>query len=515
MTEPQSEVSGTKWIRTERSMVGDAESVLNDLDGSPFALLHQMLLHVFAIAIAAVSLIHLSIGVELTGLAGAVAVLILTGVLVEVSLLGIERRLMSERHQTRALWERQRDELRELATKDELTQLQNRRYYYERMGNELSAATSLKHGVSLLLLDVDDLKSINEAFGHQVGDAVLRKFALVLNECSNGSHIPIRLGGDEFAVIMPGADRRTADALAWSIWETLADAPIHETDYASIYLGVSIGTSGYPWGGTNLEEITHWADTKLYANKLERKGIANLRDGQSENNLAAVVVDVLSAALDVRDRMTHRHGRRVARTAAAVARAMNLPNDMVLEIEYTAGLHDIGKVGVADSILRKAGALDEEEWREMRRHSEMGYDILNGIDFFKGAAEIVYAHHERYDGCGYPRGLAGEDVPLGARVFAVVDSYDAMTSCRLYRDVMPRQAALREIANNSGTQFDPNVVEAFIKVISLSPDGFYEEGVEDVGLRLKPSAQYDESESASVGDSDACDALVRRYSANA
>jgi HD-GYP domain-containing protein (c-di-GMP phosphodiesterase class II) len=325
----------------------------------------------------------------------------------------------------------------------------------------------------------------------------------LLDDVSGGSQIPIRLGGDEFAVIMPGADRRAADALAWRIWETLADAPIHETDYASIYLGVSIGTSGYPWGGSNLEEITHWADTKLYANKLERKGVANLRDGQSENTLAAVVVEVLSGALDVRDRMTHHHGRRVARTAAAVARAMSVSGDTVLEIEYAASLHDIGMVGVADSILRKAGALDEDEWREMRRHSEMGYEILRGIDFFKGAADIVYAHHERYDGTGYPRALAGDDIPLGARVFAVVDSYDAMTSRRLYRDAMSREAALREIANNSGTQFDPSVVEAFLKVIRLSPDGFYEEDVEDVGLRLKRPTRYEESEPVSATDSDA------------
>ena len=125
------------------------------------------------------------------------------------------------------------------------------------------------------------------------------------------------------------------------------------------------------------------------------------------------------------------------------------------EIEYAAALHDIGKIGVADSILRKAASLDEDEWKEMRRHSELGYEILKGIDFFQNAAEIVYAHHEHYDGTGYPRGLVGDEIPLGARVFAVVDAYDAMTSRRPYRDAMPREDALIEIASHSGHAVRP------------------------------------------------------------
>ena len=148
---------------------------------------------------------------------------------------------------------------------------------------------------------------------------------------------------------------------------------------------------------------------------------------------------MLSTALDVRDKMTHRHARRVARTAAAVARAMHLSIEEVSEIEYAAALHDIGKIGVADSILRKAASLDSDEWKEMRRHSELGYQILKGIDFFQNAAEIVYAHHEHFDGTGYPRGLVRDEIPLGARVFAVVDAYDAMTSRRPYRDAMVRE----------------------------------------------------------------------------
>jgi putative nucleotidyltransferase with HDIG domain len=218
----------------------------------------------------------------------------------------------------------------------------------------------------------------------------------------------------------------------------------------------------------------------MYANKLARKGVTGARGDMRENKLAGAVVEVLSTALDIRDKMTHRHARRVARTAAAVARGMHLSNAQVSEIEYAASLHDIGKIGVADNILRKSAPLDDNEWMEMRRHSELGYQILKGIDFFKDAADIVYAHHEHYDGSGYPRRLVRDEIPLGARVFAVVDAYDAMTSRRPYRDAMTRERALREIAHNAGTQFDPDVVDTFLTVVRMSPDGFYEESEHDV-----------------------------------
>jgi diguanylate cyclase len=404
-------------------------------------------------------------------LSAYVAFLGLAGLVVEFTLYRTERRLSEETQEARERYQEQRD----VATRDELTQLQNRRFYYERLSAELERADSQKRPLSILMLDVDDLKAINDEFGHLVGDVVLRNFARILNSSSDERFVTARLGGDEFAVIMPGADRREAEAFGLRLWQRMADAPIFETEHASIYLGVSIGSSGYPWGGSTVEEITHWADTKLYANKLERKGFKQGRTTGSDHRLAATVVEVLSTALDVRDKMTHRHARRVARTAAAVARAMHLPADEVSEIEYAAALHDIGKIGVADSILRKAASLDGDEWKEMRRHSELGYQILKSIDFFRNAAEIVYAHHEHFDGTGYPRGLVGEEIPLGARVFAVVDAYDAMTSRRPYRDAMARDAALIEIAGHSGTQFDRKVVQAFLRVIRQSPDGFYEE----------------------------------------
>jgi len=393
----------------------------------------------------------------------------------EVLLRWMQRRVERERMRSTEMFLERQAKLQDIASRDDLTQLQNRRVFYGRLQEELETAERTRRQLSVIMIDVDDLKAINDEFGHQVGDVILRQFGRALNRTAGPKAVTARLGGDEFAVIMPNADRREADQMAWKIWDQLNAAPLWENGHASIYLGVSIGVGGYPWGGTDLEEVIHWADAKLYANKLERKGFDRGKRGAGDNRLSSAVVEVLSTALDIRDNMTHRHARRVARMAAGVAKEMGLSEQQVLEIEYAAALHDIGKIGVADSILRKAAPLDAGEWKDMRRHSELGYEILNGIDFLRDAAEIVWAHHERYDGEGYPRGLAGEEIPLGARVFGVVDAYDAMTSRRPYRQAISRDQACIEIERNSGTQFDPAVVEAFLLLVRRSPEGMYEE----------------------------------------
>jgi len=420
--------------------------------------------------------------------AGAAAVVVGVGVALELHLAGVHHVLRRATASMQQLWQERQSQLQEIAAIDDLTQLQNRRFFYQHLQREVDAAARTKKPLSILIIDVDDLKAINDEFGHQVGDSVLRAFGRTLNAQAGEQNVTARLGGDEFAVVMPGGDRRDADALAWSIWDELSRTAICETDHASIFLGVSIGTGGYPWGGNDLDEIIHWADAKMYANKLERKGFKQATNGRKDMRLISAVVDVLSTALDIRDKMTHRHAQRVARMSAFMAREMHLSGDEVLQIEYAAALHDIGKIGVADFILRKPSALDVDEWREMRRHSELGYQILSGIDFLRQAAEIVYSHHEKFDGTGYPRGLAGEEIALGARVFAVVDAYDAMTSRRPYRDPLAREAALEEIARNAGAQFDPEVVRTFLRMVLRNPDGFRDEG-DEFGFHVVSSSK--------------------------
>jgi HD-GYP domain-containing protein (c-di-GMP phosphodiesterase class II) len=174
------------------------------------------------------------------------------------------------------------------------------------------------------------------------------------------------------------------------------------------------------------------------------------------------IVAVLCAALDLRDNVTHGHAQRVSEIASVVAWQMGLRKEDVRRIEKAAILHDIGKIGVADAVLGKPGPLTENEWGEMKRHPELGYRMLQGIDYLRDAAEVVYAHHERYDGSGYPRGLKGDEIPTGARIFAVVDAYEAMTSHRPYRKALPHRQAIEEIVRNANSQFDPEVVRAFL-----------------------------------------------------
>jgi len=174
----------------------------------------------------------------------------------------------------------------------------------------------------------------------------------------------------------------------------------------------------------------------------------------------------LSAALDARDSETGGHSERVADLTLAIATEMGFEKDTDewRNISWGALLHDVGKIAVPDSILRKPGALTDDEWQTMRSHPAAGYEILLKIDFLKTANQIVLTHHERYDGGGYPRGLAGEEIPLGARIFTIADAFDAMTSDRSYRTAMPAEEALAEILRNSGTQFDPTAVRAFLSV---------------------------------------------------
>jgi diguanylate cyclase (GGDEF)-like protein len=435
------------------------------------------------VAAAAVAGVSTALGASPAVAGTGVAAVFMLGFVSLIALWRAENRMKREQRRMQNLWLSRRAELQDLAGRDELTALQNRRFFYEKMEQELELAVRFKRPLSILMIDVDDLKLINDEFGHQVGDVVLRQFGRVLNESAIEPNITARLGGDEFAVIMPGCDRKDADKLAWTIWDALAKEPICETEHASIFLGVSVGTGGYPWGGNTLDEIVHWADTKLYANKLERKGLKSQRDNRDDKQLVGAVVDVLSSALDIRDKMTHRHARRVARMSAFVAREMNLREDQVLQIEHAAALHDIGKIGVADRILHKSEPLDVDEWHEMKRHSELGYKILSGIDFLEESAEIVYSHHERWDGLGYPRGLKAEEVHLGARVFAVVDAYDAMTSRRPYREAMSQEDAIEEIARHSGTQFDPDVVDAFMRMVRNNPDGLRDD-TDEYGPRV-------------------------------
>ncbi|MEW6366592.1 MAG: HD domain-containing phosphohydrolase [Acidobacteriota bacterium] len=175
-------------------------------------------------------------------------------------------------------------------------------------------------------------------------------------------------------------------------------------------------------------------------------------------------LEALGAALDTRDVETQSHSRRVAGYTVALAFKLGLPRQQVIDIERGALLHDVGKIGVPDAIFLKPGPLSEEEWQIMRSHAELGYRMIRNIEFLREASLIVYSHHERYDGLGYPRGLMRDEIPIGARIFAVADTLDAMTSDRVYRNRQSFDSVRAEIRKYSGTQFDPKVVDSFLQI---------------------------------------------------
>ncbi len=232
------------------------------------------------------------------------------------------------------------------------------------------------------------------------------------------------------------------------------------------------GASDYVSKPFNLEEVRIVVERTLekrrlirenrnYQQSLESKVIERTRELEEsyESTLEAMIT-----ALDFRDNETHGHSRRVVEYAVLVAQAMNVGEPELSWIRRGAILHDVGKIGVSDAILRKPGKLDAAEWEEMRRHPEMGYRMLKHIRFLEPALEIVHCHQERWDGSGYPHGLKGEQIPLGARIFAAVDTFDAMTSDRPYRAALSIEAARDEIRRFSGIQFDPRVAEAFLAI---------------------------------------------------
>jgi cyclic di-GMP phosphodiesterase len=177
------------------------------------------------------------------------------------------------------------------------------------------------------------------------------------------------------------------------------------------------------------------------------------------------VLEALGAALDTRHPETHDHTRRVVAQTLHTARSMGVDGEALIEIEWGAALHDVGKIGIPDAVLLKPGSLSTDEWATMKQHCEIGYRMLAGFSFLRGALPIVLHHHERFDGAGYPFGLSGDNIPFGARLFAVADAYDAMTSDRPYRAALPVATALGEVLRCSGSQFDPTVVRSFVRTL--------------------------------------------------
>jgi len=378
---------------------------------------------------------------------------------------------------------------------DSLTGVRNRRCFQHVFRREFHRARRYGRSLSLVMMDIDFLKAANDVLGHQVGDEILKIFAQVIGDNIREADIAARLGGDEFAALMPETTGEAASAVAERIRACLASQSIGRGEVMmSPTASIGVADMNCP-GADSPDALFNLADRAMYAAKragrnriIRAEKLEEVTSLEQANDRTKVddlckqlagldakfkrlfveAIGGLISALEARDVHTANHSAKVRRYSLAIGRQMKLPERALEHLGRAAMLHDIGKIGLPDSVLLKEGALTEEEWKLVKRHPVISVRIMEGMEFLDQEIPSVRYHHERYDGSGYPEGLAGSAIPLGARILAVADAFDAMTSSRTYRSGMSVEKAMGELSRGSGTQFDPAVVDAFKKVVEAN-----------------------------------------------
>ncbi len=352
-----------------------------------------------------------------------------------------------------------------LALTDPLTGLGNHRHFHERLQHDLDKAQDEGFALTLVLLDIDNFKQVNDRHGHPIGDRVLAQVATRLRQGGEA----FRLGGDEFALLLPRRDEHEGLSIARSVIERLAEKPLESGEF----LSMSAGVATYPQHGVERADLVRVADSALYMAKEQGKntvrvyrpdiaGIQELRRLAEGPDRAARLraAASLAHAVDARDAYTGSHSYMVGELAARVAKRMGLDTEAIELTRLAGSLHDLGKLAIPEEILRKPGPLNEAERLVLERHPQIGYRMLDSLGVEPVATWVLH-HHERWDGAGYPEQKAGPDIPLGARILFVADAYDAMTTDRVYRGRLSHDRAIAELERCAGTQFDPDVVAAF------------------------------------------------------
>jgi len=357
------------------------------------------------------------------------------------------------------------------ADQDAVTGLFNHRAIHQRLDKEFAQAQRLNEPLAVIMMDVDNFKLFNDTYGHPAGDQVLKRVAQGLREgCDKNDQIG-RYGGDEFIIILPGMTAGEARILA----ETLRDRIKIEGfrrpgEERVIPVSLSFGIADYPHDGANRHELLTNADTNLYAAKDSDDGIGMTSAAQHTNRQLRgestfSILDSMVTAVDNKDRYTRRHSEDVTDFSLWIAEEMGMSDETMRDIRVGGLLHDVGKIGVPEDILRKPGRLTSEEYDIMKRHARLGALIVGALPGMESVLDAIRSHHERWDGEGYPDALEGEEIPLLGRILAVADAFSAMTTTRPYRKGMDWDDALVHIKANMGTQFDPMLAKAFIKAV--------------------------------------------------
>ena len=384
--------------------------------------------------------------------------------------------------------DRKNKELVELSITDGLTGLYNHRFLQERFEFEFKRARRYGSDLSCIIIDIDHFKAINDTYGHQFGDFVIKQIATIMKTKSREIDICGRYGGEEFMII---TNLVADDALKYaSKLHTAIDNHIFEYGEHTAHVTVSMGIADYHADIKTKQELIERSDVALYQAKkdgrnlirlwkenrmqddksIDKYGIQELKSKFADlsSQMRAAYMESTNAlikAVDAKDPFAREHSKNVSYYAVAIARYLHLSEQEIEVIRYGALLHDIGKISVRDEILVKKEKLTNKEFEILKKHPEVGVNILKEVKFLEKEIPIILYHHERYDGKGYPQGLKAREIPIGARIIAVVDAFDAMISGRTYKKQITWNRAIEELEKGKGTQFSPEVVDAFLSLI--------------------------------------------------
>jgi diguanylate cyclase (GGDEF)-like protein len=359
---------------------------------------------------------------------------------------------------------------------DALTRIPSHRVFQDRLVHECERAYRFGDTFMLVLLDLDNFRAVNNRHGHRTGDVILLDLARRVKAQLRDIDLVARFGGDRFAMILPHTYENGGLQVAERIRQNVAGWVFFTDDGAEVRLTVSVGMCSYPADGANAPDLVEVAGKALgFAKAMGGNQIQLYRElpaREAPDNVVSLphsgreaIVRSLAAAVDVRDGYTHTHSNLVSELSAAVARRLGLTAAEVGRVSVGALLHDVGKIGIPDAILTKAGGLSPEEWECIQQHPVLGKQILEQAPELTDITPLVLHHQERFDGTGYPAKLSGGDIPLGARIIAAADAYHAIISDRPYRSGRSHSDAVRELSRCSGAQFDPSVVHNLLTVL--------------------------------------------------
>jgi diguanylate cyclase (GGDEF)-like protein len=373
-----------------------------------------------------------------------------------------------------------------LATVDPLTGVANRQAILGHVDEELARAARYKRPLSVILLDLDHFKRLNDNHGHAAGDIVLRHIGTLLKENVRTTDMAGRYGGEEFLIVLPETDADAAASVAEKLRRIVGNSPVRLPDErTAVTITLSAGVAGGPGEVLRPDVLVRDADAALYSAKaFGRDQVYVFRESGDDGTVrrAPIAPEARNRAVDVgreamvaaqeallrtlsgRPSWAGKPSTLIAEASVSLARAIDLPRGELERIRTASLLHDLGKLAIPDEILAKPGDLAASEWRVVAEHPKIGQVVLEQAGALRDAATIVLHHHEWYDGRGYPHGLAGTEIPVGARIVSIVDAYEAMIAGRPYRAAISHDAAVAELRRQAGIQFDPELVEVFALV---------------------------------------------------